>query len=547
MGVDRGQGEPAVVLGLEWPAVVLLLKPQDAGPQHTAAGQVVARPGLHGPQVLTDDHSAGPVSLQQDDAEHGLVVVAHVGAVVRTHALGDPPQAEQADDVVHAQCAGVTQDRAHHVTQRGVGAARQVLGVPRRLGPVLALLVVHVRRSPHGDSGGEGLRVGPHVSSLRVDSHREVIHDAQGHPRSQSLGLGTGQLLVDDPLQPGEEVDALGQLVRLVGDVSGVRLPQRGGPVLQGPVLLHQRAPQGEALQPLALLGPEALEVSLAGVGATGGEDDLEGLALGLPHRVAVDRLGAEVTVLDLFEGPLHQRALGAGQAGHLGDVLRPDVEGVDEATCHRQVGRVGHRRHRLSRVQRVDEQEVGSLVPQEGGELSEIVGVTGPPRPARAGRVQLGHDPPAPVSEGLGKIEVVGGDRQRRGHGDGLRLAVGGRRGMSPLRGGLVRGAGADLGDDPVPSQGQIGSEDEGGAAALDAVHLTGHGPVLSLSQLTDVPVLELDAHPHLGAVGHVDGDGRLHTAARDDRGGKRLPPGGVLDLSQSAPDLLLGVDAHP
>ena len=117
----------------------------------------------------------------------------------------------------------------------------------------------------------------------------------------------------------------------------------------------------------------------------------------------------------------------------------------------------------------------------------------------------------------------------------------------MSPLRGGLVRGAGADLGDDPVPSQGQIGSEDEGGTAALDAVHLTGHGPVLSLSQLTDVPVLELDAHPHLGAVGHVDGDGGLHTAARDDCGGKRLPPRGVLDLSQSAPDLLLGMGVHP
>ena len=117
----------------------------------------------------------------------------------------------------------------------------------------------------------------------------------------------------------------------------------------------------------------------------------------------------------------------------------------------------------------------------------------------------------------------------------------------MSPLRNRLVRGAGADLGDDPVPSQRQIGSEDEGGTAALDAVHLTGHGPVLSLNQLTDISVLELDAHPHPGAVGHVDGDGGLHTAARDDRGSERLSPRGVLDLSQSAPDLLLGVDAHP
>jgi len=145
------------------------------------------------------------------------------------------------------------------------------------------------------------------------------------------------------------------------------------------------------------------------------------------PDPASAKSDGANMLPLDLFEGPLHQRALGAGQTGNLGDVLRPDVEGVDEAACHRQVGRVGHRRHRLSRVQRVDEQEVGSLVTQEGGELSEIVGVTGPPRPARAGRVQLRHDPPAPVSERLGQIEMVGGDRQRRGEGDRLPLAGGG------------------------------------------------------------------------------------------------------------------------
>ena len=95
--------------------------------------------------------------------------------------------------------------------------------------------------------------------------------------------------------------------MRLVGHVGGVRLTQGGGPGLQRAVLLDQRAPQGEALQPLPLLGAEALEVALAGVGPSGGEDDLQGLALGLPHRVAVNRLRTQVAVLDLLEGPLHQ------------------------------------------------------------------------------------------------------------------------------------------------------------------------------------------------------------------------------------------------
>ena len=382
---------------------MLLLEPQHTGAQHAPTGQIVSGPGLHGSQILADDDGTGPMGLQEDDAEHGLVVVAHIGAMVGPHSLGNPPQAEQADDVVHAQRAGVTQYRPRHVSQWGVGGASQVLGVPRRLRPVLPLLVVHVRRSAHGDAGSEGLRVGPHVRSLGVHPHGEVVHDAQGHSRCQGLGLGAGQLLVDDPLQPGEEVDALGQLVRLVGDVSGVRLPQRGGPVFQGPVLLHQRAPQGEALQPLALLGPETFEVALAGVRAASGEDDLQRLALGLPHRVAIDRLGAQIAVLDLLKGPLHQRALGPGQSGDLRDVLRPNVERVDEAPGDGQVGRGGHRRHGLGGVQRIDEQEVGPLVSQEGNELGEVIGVAGPPGGPRTDRVELGHDSPTAISERLG------------------------------------------------------------------------------------------------------------------------------------------------
>ena len=545
VGVDRGQGQTPIVLRLEGPAVVLLLEPQHTGSQHTTAGQVVASPGLNGAQVLTDHDGAGSVCLQEDDAEHGLMVVAHVGAAIGPHALGDPPQAEQADDVVHAQRTSVTQHRAHHVTQRGVGRTGEVLGVPRRLRPVLALLVVHVRRCAHRDAGGEGLRVGPHVRTLRVHAHGEVVHDAERHSRGQGLGLCARQLLIDDPLQPGEEVDALGQQVSLIGHVGRVRITQRSRPCIQGTVLLHQRAPQGEALQPLALLGTETLEVTLPGVGAAGGEDDLKGLMLGLPHRVPIDRLGAQVAVLDLLEGPLHQRTLGTGEPGHLRDVLRPDIERVDEAAGDGQIGRGGHRRYWLSRVQRVDEQEVGPLVPQEGGELGKVIGVTGSPGAPRTNRVELGHDAPATLPKSLGQIKMVRGDRQSRGHRDRLRLAVGRRSGVRALRRRLS-GAGADLRDEPVPAQGQVGSQDEGGATTLDSVDLSGHRPVLGLGQLSDPTVLKLDAYPHLRTVGDVQGDGGLHSATSDHGGSECLAPGDVLHISQGALDLLIGAGAH-
>ena len=99
VSVDGGQGQTPVGGGLQRPAVVLLLEPEHRRAEHTAAGEVVARPGLDGAQVLADDDGAGAVGLEQGDADHGLVVVADVGALVRPHALGNPPQAKQPDDI----------------------------------------------------------------------------------------------------------------------------------------------------------------------------------------------------------------------------------------------------------------------------------------------------------------------------------------------------------------------------------------------------------------------------------------------------------------
>ena len=380
VGVDGGQGQAPVGGRLQRPAVVLLLEPQHRGAEHAAAGEVVARPGLDGAQVLADDDGAGAMGLEQGDADHGLVVVADVGALVRPHAPGDPPQAEQPDDVVHAQRTGVAQHRAHHVAQRRVGGLRQVGGAPRRLGPVLAELVVHVRRGADLDARGEGVRVAPHVGPVGVDADGQVVHDPQAHARGPGLGLRTAQLLVDDPLQPRVEVDALGQGAGLVGDEGARGVPEGVGPVLELAVLLGQGAPQGVPLQVRALLGAEALEVPLAGPGATGREDDLEGLALGLPDGVAVNGIRTEVGRRDLLEGPLDQGAAGPGQAGDLPDRLGADVDRVDEAPGHRQVGRRRHAAGGLRGVQRVDQEEVGALVPQEAHQLGEVVGVADPP-----------------------------------------------------------------------------------------------------------------------------------------------------------------------
>ena len=146
--VHRREHRPPVVLGrLE--AVVLVLEPQHGGAQDAARRQVVAHPRLDVAEVLADDDGAGAVRLEGEHADHRLVVVADVSARGRAETRRDPPQPEEPDDVVDAQRAGVPQHRADHVPQRRVAALGQRVRQPRRLIPVLPLLVVHVRRRAH--------------------------------------------------------------------------------------------------------------------------------------------------------------------------------------------------------------------------------------------------------------------------------------------------------------------------------------------------------------------------------------------------------------
>lgn len=76
----------------------------------TPFAQRLAHTGLDGAEVLADDHRTGQRGLQHQDGEHGLGVVADVGALRRRLALRDPPEAEQAHDVVDAQRAGVAEE-----------------------------------------------------------------------------------------------------------------------------------------------------------------------------------------------------------------------------------------------------------------------------------------------------------------------------------------------------------------------------------------------------------------------------------------------------
>ena len=148
MGRHGRQAQVAVLLRRQRPAVLVPLEPQDRRPEDAALAHVVADPGLDHPEVLAHDDGPRTLGLQHEDADERLVVVAHVGAFAGRVPFGDPPEAEQADDVVDADATGVLQDGAEHVAVGRVAELGETVGSPRRLVPVLAQLVELVGGAP---------------------------------------------------------------------------------------------------------------------------------------------------------------------------------------------------------------------------------------------------------------------------------------------------------------------------------------------------------------------------------------------------------------
>ena len=161
VGRHRGQHERPVVLGGERCAVHVPLEPEHGRPEDPAVGQVVPHPRLDDAEVLADHDRARAVRLERQDPDERLVVVPDVRAVARVGTLGDPPEPEQPDHVVDPDGAGVPQHRPQHVPVRLVGGSGQRVRAPRRLGPVLPLLVVHVGRCADGRAAARARRRAP--------------------------------------------------------------------------------------------------------------------------------------------------------------------------------------------------------------------------------------------------------------------------------------------------------------------------------------------------------------------------------------------------
>ena len=128
--------------------------------------------------------------------------------------------------MVDADRAGVREHVVHHVAVDGVAGRLHVVRVERRLAPVLALLVVEVRRAAHGHrADGETFGAPPYVRTVGVHAHGHVLHEAERHAAIFRGLLRGRHLLGGDPLQPARELVQVGISCR----VRTRAVPVRGG------------------------------------------------------------------------------------------------------------------------------------------------------------------------------------------------------------------------------------------------------------------------------------------------------------------------------
>ena len=506
-------------------SLVVLLEPQDRRTEQPALAQVVTHPRFDGAQVFAHHHRTGAVGLQRNDADHRLVVVAHVGALRGRRTLRYPPQPEQADDVVDAHPTRVPQHRGHQRTERLVGRLRQPVGPPWRLRPVLTELIELVGWGTRRHSERQHVLQRPGVSAVGIDADGEVGHDAQRHPRLHGRALRGAELLVDDELQPAVEVHLRLMLHGEAGHRLAARVLQLGGPLMPvRAVVFGQGAPGGEVVEAATLPSPERGVGDLTAGRELDEVDALQRRALGLPGAVTVDLLGARGTGLHLLPG--FPDPTPVTQQGVLGNRLDPHIYRVDEPARRRQIGRGFHGRGRGGRVHRVDQHETGAVL---GGrphrQVGEVGQIADSPGVLGADAVELGGQAPGAAAAEPGRhIQLGGRDDDRRAD-------VGG----------------TDLHVQVVVADRHIRGQLEGGLADRAAVEVERRPVVLQLPQ-TGAHAAVLQAHPQPDriTVGDVHPERCRHAVAPDDRRRQRPRPVLPVVSGQGGGPVLLGGGGH-
>ena len=80
--------------------------------------------------------------------------------------------------MVHAHATGMAQHGGEHLAPRGIAGSGQALWVPRRLRPILTLLVIVIRRGAYRTLRRQVFGEVDRIGATRVHTHGKVGHQA---------------------------------------------------------------------------------------------------------------------------------------------------------------------------------------------------------------------------------------------------------------------------------------------------------------------------------------------------------------------------------
>ena len=204
-------------------------------------------------------------------------------------------------------------------------------------------------------------------------------------PGAARPALRGRELLVDDPLQPAEEVDPVGELrARCAATAGRARVLQRRRATASrlGPCTSASAHQVAKSTQPAALALAERARSRPAGRGCAA-----RCAPASAPTRLAShtasrsSSTSARVARAQLRSAiALDLGARRAAEVAELRHVLDPEVERAHEAPGHRQVRRRLDRHGRGRRVQRVDQHEAGARARRRSSAPArQVVEVAGP------------------------------------------------------------------------------------------------------------------------------------------------------------------------
>ena len=378
---------------------VELFEPFHCATENAVLGQRFGHISRNHAKILAHDHATGARRFQRENAEHDVRIVMHVGAVHGLLAFRNPPQAEQAENMVDTHRARIGEHAMHHVSIHLVTGLIKGNRVQRRLAPILTLLVEHVWRGADRGTLGETLRIPPHVGTGRVHTHRHVGDDANLHAGVTRRLLGRMQLLGGDPFEPTVEFERVRILRAKLRDLFGITIELTHPIVvaaIEGAPLVVAQAPRGIGFDLIAHFGEILVELSLTLCGKTCFVDDPQRLHLGAPHRFTVQNLRIAVEGFDLLVQCVDLRLVFRRKRGIFRHGFRTNIAEVDETARNRQIRRRLNRWHWLGGMQRVDQHEVGTgLLLGFDEQGLQILIIADSPRTVGTDGIELAHPTP--------------------------------------------------------------------------------------------------------------------------------------------------------